>query len=122
MTEFPGSVTVFLPAAGAILLVPIAALAGVRDPFRGEGVGRGEAAVRWWALAITLATFAVSLGTLASFDATDPGFQLVEQATWVEGLNFQYLLGVDGISIWLVLLTTFLMPVAVLASWGWSDG
>ena len=42
----------------------------------------------------------------------------MERATWVEGLNFQYLLGVDGISIWLVLLTTFLMPVAVLASWG----
>ena len=113
--------TVFLPAAGAILLVPIAALAGVGT--RSAGGGRpGRAAVRWWALAITLATFAVSLGTLASFDATDPGFQLVERATWVEGLNFQYLLGVDGISIWLVLLTTFLMPVAVLASWGWSDG
>ena len=118
MSDFPWlTLTVFLPAAGAVVLVPLAVLAGGRDPFRRERSRRGDAAVRWWALAVTLATFGLSLGMLASFDATDAGFQLVERATWVEALNFQYLVGVDGISIWLVLLTTFLMPVAVVASW-----
>jgi NADH-quinone oxidoreductase subunit M len=118
VSDFPWlTLTVFLPAVGAVLLIPVALLSGGRDPFRRERSRRGDAAVRWWALAITLATFGLSLGMLASFDATDPGFQLVERATWVEGLNFQYLLGVDGISIWLVLLTTFLMPLAVVASW-----
>ena len=70
------------------------------------------------ALVATLATFLVSLVDLRqSSTPRHPGFQLVEQATWVESLGFGYLLGVDGISLWLVLLTTFLFPVSVLASW-----
>ena len=111
------TVTVFLPAIGAVLLLLIAGLGGRRDPFRRDELHRGDRLGRGWALVVTLVTFAVSLGMLANFDGSRAGFQLVERATWVGPLNFQYVLGVDGISVWLVLLTTFLMPVAVLASW-----
>src|SRR6185295_9736805 len=54
---------------------------------------------------------------LGRFDHADPGFQLVERASWVPSVGLQYVVGVDGISLWLVLLTTFLFPVSVLASW-----
>jgi NADH-quinone oxidoreductase subunit M len=54
---------------------------------------------------------------LARFEQGQPGFQLVEQASWVPSIGLQYLVGVDGISLWLLLLTTFLFPVSVLASW-----
>jgi NADH-quinone oxidoreductase subunit M len=112
------SVTVFLPAAGAIVILLAGLLGGrSRDPFRRDEERRADGMARWVALAVTLGTFASSLGMLASFDGSRPGFQLVEQAEWVGPLNFQYVLGVDGISVWLILLTTFLMPLAVLASW-----
>ena len=71
---------------------------------------------RWFALGATVLTFLLSLGMLAAYE-TAPGFQLVDHATWVGPLNFQYVLGVDGISLWLVVLTTFLMPAAILVSW-----
>src|SRR5919109_81834 len=113
------TVTVFLPAAGAVLM-PLGALAiggRRRDPFREEEGRRADAVARWWALAVTVATFVISLGMLSSFETGTAGFQLVERARWVGPLNFQYVLGVDGISVWLVLLTAFLMPLSVLASW-----
>ncbi|HEY3208577.1 MAG TPA: NADH-quinone oxidoreductase subunit M [Actinomycetota bacterium] len=71
---------------------------------------------RVWALVVTLATFGLSLGMLAVYHG-EGGFQLVERAVWVKALNFNYILGVDGISLFMVLLTTFLMPAAVLVSW-----
>ena len=74
-------------------------------------------AARWITLVVALATFVVSLVVLGRFDQGDAGFQMVEHATWVKDVGLQYLVGIDGISIWMVLLTTFLFPVAVLASW-----
>ena len=97
------TVVTFAPLAGAALV----ALA----PRRAENLHR------LLALAATVATFGLSLGMLGAYRADGEGFRLVERATWVESLNFQYLLGVDGISLFMVLLTTFLMPAAVLASW-----
>ena len=76
-----------------------------------------DAGARWIALLVTLVVFVVSLVVLGRFDSADPGYQLVEQASWVPGIGLQYLVGVDGISLWLVLLTTFLFPISVLASW-----
>jgi NADH-quinone oxidoreductase subunit M len=54
---------------------------------------------------------------LSAYHGGRSGFQLVDDASWVSSLNFRYQLGVDGISVFMVLLTTFLMPLAVVASW-----
>jgi NADH-quinone oxidoreductase subunit M len=73
---------------------------------------------RLWALAVAVATFGLSVGMLIAYrSGGSGGFQLVDHATWVGSLNFQYTLGVDGISLFMVLLTTFLYPAAVLVSW-----
>jgi NADH-quinone oxidoreductase subunit M len=98
------TVTTFLPLAGAVALLAVPRLA--------------DGAARTIGLVASLATFVVSLGILGAFDTGSPGFQLVEEAVWVESLNFRYVLGVDGVSLFMVLLTTFLMPLAILASWG----
>jgi NADH-quinone oxidoreductase subunit M len=115
VTWFPWlTVTVFVPLAGAILL-----LAAVPLPRRRPEAGgfSSDAPWRWWALLVSIVTFGLSLGILGEFDGTGAGFQLVEEASWVGPLNFRYVLGVDGISLFMVLLTTFLMPLAILASW-----
>ena len=62
-------------------------------------------------------TFALSLRLLTAFDPTLTGFQLVEYASWIPGYGIHYHVGIDGISLALVLLTTFLMPLVLLASW-----
>ena len=103
MDGFPWlSAVTFAPVAGAVILAFI--------PPRAVRLHRSLA------LVFSLLTFGVSLGLLGLHRA-GPGLQLVERASWVAPLNFQYILGVDGISLFLVLLTTFLMPLAVLASW-----
>ncbi len=70
---------------------------------------------KWLALIATSATFIVSLFILAEFDPNDTGFQFVEQGEWLLGL--QYKMGVDGISVLFVMLTTFIMPLTIAASW-----
>ena len=72
--------------------------------------------IRWATLATTLATFALSLFIWSGFDTTSAAFQFVEQKNWL-GSGLVYKLGVDGFSMPFVLLTTFLMPFAILASW-----
>jgi len=76
-------------------------------------------ALRWTALITSLITFGLSLWVLAMFDASDPNLQLVAQYNWitVAGWNIQYYLGVDGLSILLLLLTTFLTPISILSTW-----
>ena len=69
-------------------------------------------------LAVALATFLVSLGMLGAFDPSLPGYQLVEHADWVSSAGLSYLVGVDGFSVWLVVLTAFMTPLAIVASWG----
>jgi NADH-quinone oxidoreductase subunit M len=71
---------------------------------------------RWAALITTVLTFVLSLVAWARFDIANPGFQLIEQKTWL-GDTILYKLGVDGISMPFVLLTTFLMPFCIAASW-----
>ncbi|MGH7211038.1 MAG: NADH-quinone oxidoreductase subunit M, partial [Acetobacteraceae bacterium] len=72
---------------------------------------------RWIALWTSLATFALSLALWAYFDPTRPDFQFVEQAEWLPTFNITYHLGVDGISLFFVLLSTFLTPICVIAGW-----
>lgn len=71
---------------------------------------------RLWAFASTLAVFLISLALLSGFDDAAKGFQRTELIPWIPELGISYRLGVDGISLWLILLTTLLMPLTVLAS------
>ncbi len=79
-----------------------------------------DQAIRWITLTVSLVTFGLSLLLLRNFDTGLAGLQKVDQTNWITAntFNIQYYVGVDGISIWLVLLTTFIMPLAILASFG----
>ncbi|WP_375699608.1 NADH-quinone oxidoreductase subunit M [Pseudophaeobacter sp. TrK17] len=99
------SIVTFIPAVAAAVMALL---------MRGED----EAAQRnakWLALMATSLTFLVSLGIYTQFDPSNTGFQFVEERDWVFGL--QYKMGVDGISVLFVMLTTFVMPLTILASW-----
>ncbi|MEL6684338.1 MAG: NADH-quinone oxidoreductase subunit M [Pseudomonadota bacterium] len=99
------SLTTFLPLLGAAILALF---------LRGDD----EAAQRnakWVALVTTAVTFICSLFILGNFNPADTGFQMVETRDWLLGL--QYKMGVDGISILFVMLTTFLMPLVIAACW-----
>lgn len=75
--------------------------------------------VRWTALVASLITFAISLVVLARFDPGNPDLQMAVRAPWIQvgGWNITYAMGVDGLSILLVLLTTFLTPISILSTW-----
>jgi NADH-quinone oxidoreductase subunit M len=93
----------FLPAVGAVLVLLL--------PRRQESVSKVAA------LVATLVTFVISLPLYFRFDRASADYQFVEQRGWIPSLGVTYHLGVDGISVLLVLLTTFLMPLVLLSSW-----
>ena len=101
------SLATFLPLVGAALILLLA---------RGS-----EAAVaatsRWVALWTTLVTFALSVAIWLGFDPSVVGFQMEEKVAWFPDLNIAYHMGVDGISVLFVVLSAFLMPICILASW-----
>src|ERR1700720_3734413 len=99
------SVTTFLPLFGALFIMMM----------RGDGEAERRNA-RWIALWTTLVTFAISLIMLYRFDPSSPEFQFVEKQPWLGG-TIAYHMGVDGISLPFVVLTTALMPVCIVASW-----
>jgi len=74
-------------------------------------------AVKATGLAVSVIAFVLSAVLFLRFDGQNPGFQFVEQVPWIPQLDVSYHLGVDGISLLLVVLTTFLTPIALLASW-----
>src|SRR5580704_2869917 len=106
MTTWPIlSVVTFLPVVGAFLIYIV----------RGDDeAAKGNA--RWIALWTTLITFAVSLILVWRFDPAQPDFQFVEKASWL-ATGITYHMGVDGISLPFVILTTALMPFCIVASW-----
>jgi NADH-quinone oxidoreductase subunit M len=75
--------------------------------------------LRWTALVTSLATFGISLWVLSMFNASNPDLQLVANYSWitVAGWDIHYSLGVDGLSILLLLLTTFITPISILSTW-----
>jgi NADH-quinone oxidoreductase subunit M len=101
------STLIILPLAAAVLIFLMA---------RGETEARQRLA-RTIALAASLITFALSIKLWLDFDATTAEFQFVEKHEWLPALNIQYYLGLDGISLFMVLLTTLLQPICILASW-----
>jgi NADH-quinone oxidoreductase subunit M len=76
-------------------------------------------AARWIALVTSLITFAISIAVLVQFRPEDPALQMVIDLPWIQvaGLNIHFFMGVDGLSILLLLLTTFLIPISILSTW-----
>ena len=102
------SVITFMPAAGALLILLS------RASQRGDNPGY-DAGVKLLTLIITIATFFVSLFAFFAFDPSAEGFQLQESIPWAFGMS--YAMGVDQLAMSLVMLTTFLMPICIFASW-----
>ena len=102
------SLIVFLPLAGALLVL----IAGGR----GDRPERAPL-VRNIALAASLATFAATIYLWWRFDPASAAFQFEEKHDWIKDFGIQYYLGVDGISLLLIVLTGFLTPIALLSSW-----
>ncbi len=99
------SIIVWLPVAGALLLVAV----------RGTEEGVAKAA-RWVALVTTIATMILTLLLWSDFDNAQPGFQYVENYEWI-GASIGYRMGIDGLSVVFLVLTAILMPVCIVASW-----
>jgi NADH-quinone oxidoreductase subunit M len=97
----------WLPLAGFILLLLVP-----RERVR---------AIRQLALGISIATFALSLALLAGFDRGSAAFQYETSLPWIASPEIRYHVGIDGISLWLVLLTTLLTPIGILISWRHID-
>src|SRR6185312_5469515 len=96
---------IFLPLLGIVALL----------------LARGDKAIRWTALGATAITFVVSLHLPFHFysgaDAGIAGFQFLQRHAWIPAFNIEYLVGMDGLSLWLTILTTFLSLIGVLVSW-----
>jgi NADH-quinone oxidoreductase subunit M len=95
------SILTFVPLIGALIMLVL----------------RGDTVSRWWALLVTLANAGLSLSLYANFDTSTFKYQFIEHHSWIPSLNINYTLGVDGISLLLVLLSTMIMPLCVLCSW-----
>ncbi len=101
------SILVVLPLVGGLLALLL---------------GRNRALAGGWALLVTLVDLALAGVMWAFFDYGRAGMQFVDQLAWIEPLGISYQVGVDGVSLWLVLLTTLLSPVAVLVSFRFLEG
>src|ERR1051325_11450006 len=95
-----------LPLVGALVLL-----------FIPNGDGRRDSLIRWLSLVVSLAVFAVTMAIWFAFDATSAEFQMVERHAWIPAFGIDYYIGIDGISLLLVVLTGFLTPIALLSSW-----
>ncbi|MAQ39177.1 NADH-quinone oxidoreductase subunit M [Thioclava sediminum] len=103
------SIVIFTPAVAALILALV---------LRG-GSPEADRNAKWVALTATSVTFLISLFLLAGFDPSNTGFQFMEKYSWIMG--FQYRVGVDGLSILFVMLTTFMMPLVIVGSWNVTD-
>src|SRR5436190_2134258 len=101
------SIVTYLPALGGIFLLF----------FDRKNVR----AIRAFALIIAVVTFVLSLHLIAHFDSNRSDFQYLVNVPWIPSVGISYHLGVDGISVFLILLATILTPLAVLASWSVSE-
>ncbi|HEY6951482.1 MAG TPA: NADH-quinone oxidoreductase subunit M [Bacteroidota bacterium] len=97
------SLVTFFPLAGVVVLFFV-------DPERKQ-------AVKLVGVATSVVTFVLSLHLFFHFDSQAAGFQFVQQFIWISGLNISYHVGIDGLSLLMVLLTTFLTPLALLGTW-----
>jgi len=101
------TIVTFTPALGALVLLLLSR--------------KDTKAIRGLALAVAVVTFLLSLHLIAHFDSTKSGFQFLVDVPWVASAGIDYHMGIDGISVYLILLATILTPLAILASWSISD-
>ena len=104
MRQYLLTILILLPVFGAIVAVGYSFV-----PKREEGH------YKWIALAVSSITFVLSLLLVSGVGAAE--FRFEQNVNWIGAIGARYHLGVDGISLWLVLLTTLLMPIAILSSW-----
>ena len=103
MSDLPFlDIVIFAPLAGALVLCFV--------PKDNDNL------LRWGALGVTIVTFLLSIPLLADFSRSGD-FELGSNLSWIPDWGIGYVTGIDGISLWMVMLTTFLMPLGVLASW-----
>ncbi|MFN2223376.1 MAG: NuoM family protein, partial [Candidatus Promineifilaceae bacterium] len=95
------SIIIFLPFAGALVSLFL---------------GHNRKMIKAWALAVALADLILACLLWGFFNYGAPGMQFVDRFAWIEPLGIQYYVGVDGVSLWLILLTSLISPVAVLVS------
>ncbi|CAN5123369.1 NADH-quinone oxidoreductase subunit M [soil metagenome] len=98
------SLAIWIPIVGGLLLL-------------GYGNERSPRVVRAVALAFSIAGLLVTIPLLAGFDASTSAMQFVESVDWIESYHIRYALGVDGLSIWFVVLTAFIQVIVVIAGW-----
>ncbi len=100
------TILILLPVVGAIATLAYSFASAAR-----------ESHYRWIALACSIATFALPLLLITGAGGNAAAFRFEENYSWIGAIGARYHLGVDGISLWLVLLTTLLMPISILSSW-----
>ncbi|HVF46633.1 MAG TPA: NADH-quinone oxidoreductase subunit M [Pyrinomonadaceae bacterium] len=99
------TILILMPLLGALAIV------GYRVFLKEESL------MKWVALGTTILNFAISLLLLTDRAASTSGFFFEENVPWIKAINANYHVGIDGLSLWLVLLTTFIMPIAVISTW-----
>ncbi len=99
------SLTIFLPLLGAFIILFVKV-----EEFSNNNI-------KWAGLLISIATFLLSCLIWIFFEPSNPNYQLVEKHKWFSDFNLYYHVGIDGISLFMVLLSTFLTPFCILASW-----
>ena len=105
MTDIPIlSLTIFLPLLGAIVILLI------KDDENSINN------IKKVALLTSVGVFLLSLFIWLQFDSSNPGYQFQEKFRWFNDFNFYYHIGIDGISLFMVILSTFLTPLCILAS------
>ncbi len=107
ITENLLTILILLPVFGALAIAGHAMF----QPMRQEGH------YKWIALGFSLVSFVISLLLLGGGGTSANGFNFVHNVTWIESIGANYHVGIDGLSIWLVILTTFIMPIAIISSW-----
>lgn len=100
------TIIILLPVVGALATVAYSLLPNKR-----------ESNYKWIALVFSLVDFVLSLLLIRGSHSAAPGFRFVEDVLWIGSIGAHYHVGVDGISLWLVILTTLLMPIAIVSSW-----
>ncbi len=101
------TILIMLPVLGAFAVLTHAMFSPIRQ----------DGQYKWIALGFTVINFLISLLLFGSSAVSSNGFCFEVNVPWIKAINTNYHIGVDGLSIWLVLLTTFIMPIAIVSTW-----